>query len=1007
MTATKKLIDGNGNQYFPQTHTKAVVDDNGYNVESRMQAVQDVVNQAQMDIGAVPSDLAPTENSTYWVTSGGVYNATTVGENAEISLSDYTAVRAFPSSTSGNWVCTNNSYPYYGYFVPITSGKSYRIVSGTNGARYAFLTNSSYSHGTTVSYATDSTRIDMENGSSVVAVAPSDAKYLYVSQQWDSDRSPQKIEELGKTTIKDVLTDIDTEPVQNSEKLINSGGVFDATTLIKENSVDLSQYSESKAYILTTGWKDVGNTASRCKFIPIINANKVRITTSTAGTFYAFLKTITPRTAGTTPDYATGETGRHSVASNTNIEEDIPSDAAYLYVATHSEDYDITPQDVTFVLQNTLVDVVDDMLDYDDIPTANSEKAAKSGGIYDAINDVSERIDELKDSTLGSLETYTVDMSSAWKNGAVNTTTGEIVSSSSNAYCYLVKVNDLVKISTSNNVFIKGVFAYSTSVGSSFLKKLYYGYSDDAWDTTVTELTFNVHAKYIRVQVGKVGGGSITPEEALQNVTIQRLNYVVERTISPQMDYEWIGTTTGDFSTNASDTSKVMSTLRYIKTPKDAKIVTETDCYVSIFYYDSDFTFLEQKGVDVIANIPIDIARRSDYSYIKVGIWSDSNYETKVPRQQIKLIGNFDVDWDTFNPRSTDSGYHRIRVNVNVTNPTCCDTVTSSVQDSEDIRADYGVICLPTQYSPTGEATRLIIYCHGAAVNYSSSVTRFNTQDLEPEYWLGEGYAVMDVEGNPFDNTNEHQQMPQAMDSYVAAYKWAIAHYNLKRDGIFLGGRSMGGSTVFNLMRRQCPIPVIAACPNVPSTSARGRTSAERKTFFATHCGFVVPDGFTWSDGTYTSAEKEVYLANWDKLIKCTPIMGMVTDLPTTAAFKQSFIDCFYNESNDRVAMWSSLHAMARCPVKIFGCNQDTTCNPQYGANVYYRMFLNAGQIVELRLFDSFKDYTGTGTSAHHYDTQDPALRTTVTTRYGVEMTNVPVVYVEMLQFWRRYEQGY
>ena len=26
MNAIKKLIDGNGNQYFPQTHTKAVVD---------------------------------------------------------------------------------------------------------------------------------------------------------------------------------------------------------------------------------------------------------------------------------------------------------------------------------------------------------------------------------------------------------------------------------------------------------------------------------------------------------------------------------------------------------------------------------------------------------------------------------------------------------------------------------------------------------------------------------------------------------------------------------------------------------------------------------------------------------------------------------------------------------------------------------------------------------------------------------------------------------------------
>lgn len=64
-----------GAQIYPQTHTKAVIDDNGYTAESRLQAMQDEINQAQLEIGAIPSDLTPTENSTNWVTSGGVYNA--------------------------------------------------------------------------------------------------------------------------------------------------------------------------------------------------------------------------------------------------------------------------------------------------------------------------------------------------------------------------------------------------------------------------------------------------------------------------------------------------------------------------------------------------------------------------------------------------------------------------------------------------------------------------------------------------------------------------------------------------------------------------------------------------------------------------------------------------------------------------------------------------------------------------------------------------------------------
>lgn len=77
MTAIKKLINGSGNQYFPETHTKAVVDDYGNSVESVLDTQNDLINQAQMAVGAVPSDIYPTEGSTNWVTSGGVHSAIT------------------------------------------------------------------------------------------------------------------------------------------------------------------------------------------------------------------------------------------------------------------------------------------------------------------------------------------------------------------------------------------------------------------------------------------------------------------------------------------------------------------------------------------------------------------------------------------------------------------------------------------------------------------------------------------------------------------------------------------------------------------------------------------------------------------------------------------------------------------------------------------------------------------------------------------------------------------
>lgn len=79
MIQIKKITDKQGNDIYLRTHTKAVVDDNGYTAESRLQAMQDEINQSQLELGAVPSDLTPTENSTNWVTSGGIYAALSQG----------------------------------------------------------------------------------------------------------------------------------------------------------------------------------------------------------------------------------------------------------------------------------------------------------------------------------------------------------------------------------------------------------------------------------------------------------------------------------------------------------------------------------------------------------------------------------------------------------------------------------------------------------------------------------------------------------------------------------------------------------------------------------------------------------------------------------------------------------------------------------------------------------------------------------------------------------------
>lgn len=96
MTAKRKITDKNGVQVFPITHTKAVFDDNGNSVEERLQENLDLINQKQLEVGAVPSDATPTAGSTNWVTSAGVYAATVFKEGhavRDVSINGITTER--------------------------------------------------------------------------------------------------------------------------------------------------------------------------------------------------------------------------------------------------------------------------------------------------------------------------------------------------------------------------------------------------------------------------------------------------------------------------------------------------------------------------------------------------------------------------------------------------------------------------------------------------------------------------------------------------------------------------------------------------------------------------------------------------------------------------------------------------------------------------------------------------------------------------------------------------
>ena len=192
------LHDTNRNEdVLPITHEDAVLDADG------------------KSIGTKFTELA-----------GELTEETTVGNNVEIDLTQYTAVRSYPNPNT--WVCTNNTYPYTGKFIPVTALQKYKIVAQNNvGTEYAFLTSNSYSQGETVQYATGSTRTSVLSGQSAIVTAPANATYMWIADYTTADHSPAAIYEYNKVSVKEIVTDLDAAPTEGSDKLISSGAVYE------------------------------------------------------------------------------------------------------------------------------------------------------------------------------------------------------------------------------------------------------------------------------------------------------------------------------------------------------------------------------------------------------------------------------------------------------------------------------------------------------------------------------------------------------------------------------------------------------------------------------------------------------------------------------------------------------------------------------------------------------------------------------------------------------------
>ena len=116
--------------------------------------------------------------------------------------------------------------------------------------------------------------------------------------------------------------------------------------------------------------------------------------------------------------------------------------------------------------------------------------------------------------------------------------------------------------------------------------------------------------------------------------------------------------------------------------------------------------------------------------------------------------------------------------------PVDCSSYIKGKQNG--IYYDYGMIVLPDNYTETGKPTRLVISCHGAGGTVTTNDSQVEAQTLT-KYLVANGYAIMDVNGLPFDFAKEYGidvknniGSPIAIQSYVKAYNYCMENFNLE-----------------------------------------------------------------------------------------------------------------------------------------------------------------------------------------------------------------------------------
>ena len=379
----------------------------------------------------------------------------------------------------------------------------------------------------------------------------------------------------------------------------------------------------------------------------------------------------------------------------------------------------------------------------------------------------------------------------------------------------------------------------------------------------------------------------------------------------------------------------------------------------------------------------------------------------------LPYIGTIAKSKEDGNPLSVAFAYYPVYLH----NQNADNEAEDTLQDSAELTYDQIKFILPQNYNPNGAPVRLVIYVQGSGGSHWTDRSFNGSDNLRALYVAQEGYAVMMINGITakyhalYPEVNDNFATPTGMACYMQAYRWMLDNYNIKTDGIFVYGKSLGGVGVGNILYSK--LPVLAAAGLAPvldciSEVMRNR-DAQTKQFYADQFGMT--GDITFSDRPVSSdnqkRENAFFKANAHKAIGYNPLwngtIGLDTDTLLDKTYEYGIIKTGTELADER-ALYEMLPKYLPAPLKIWIAKDDVNVDPRF-CDYMQKMCQKGGSLYRLRWMpeDTGGHWAVDKGSEVDGVFQEPISAEVKPKYYGGTIT-MAVAFIEMISWFRRFE---